>query len=98
MKPLFHTHYRACATVIPTKIVQEKLWLWPDSSPEGFAASELTSPVVLPDMDREEFGGNWYMRELEYGYDSLVENLCGERERRKEGIGLQRGQWFATKL
>lgn len=31
---------RACATVIPTKIVEEKLWLWPDSSPEGVKVRE----------------------------------------------------------
>lgn len=84
--PILFRHYRgkheknrACATVVPTKVVQGKLWLWPDVSPEGVAASELKSPAVVPELDGEEFGGNWYMRELEYGYDTLLENLSGER-------------------
>lgn len=63
--------------MIPTKIVQEKVWLWPDSSPEGVAASELVAPAVVEDLDTGDFGGNWYMRDLEYGYDTLIENLSG---------------------
>lgn len=68
--------------MIPTKVVQGKLWLWPDSSPEGVAASELISPAVVSDMGSEEFGGNWYMRELEYSFDTLLENLAGEKRRK----------------
>eukprot|EP00752_Nemacystus_decipiens_P014318 g12737.t1 len=68
---------RACATVIPTKIVEDKLWLWPDSSPEGVRESERVQPVTVPGLDLEsgEFGGNWFSRDLAYGADSLVENL-----------------------
>lgn len=66
---------RACATVIPARVVQGKLWLWPDSSPEGVAASERVSPAVVDDLDTGEFGGNWYARDLPYGFDTLIENL-----------------------
>ncbi|CAM9819899.1 unnamed protein product, partial [Ectocarpus sp. 4 AP-2014] len=68
---------RACATVLPTKVVQGKLWVWPDSSPEGVKASESVAPVVVPnlDLDNGDWGGNWYARDLAYGYDTLVENL-----------------------
>ena len=64
--------------MIPTKIVQEKVWLWPDSSPEGVAASEHAAPAVIEDMDSGDFGGSWFMRDLEYGYDTLIENLSGK--------------------
>lgn len=60
-------------------MVQGKLWLWPDSSPEGVAASERVSPAVVDDLDTGEFGGNWYARDLPYGFDTLIENLVGER-------------------
>ncbi|CAN0062049.1 unnamed protein product, partial [Laminaria digitata] len=69
-------HFRACATVIPTTVVQGKLWLWPDTTLEGLEESERVSPVVVPDMDSEDFGGNWYARELPYGFDTLLENLA----------------------
>ncbi|CAM9792370.1 unnamed protein product, partial [Hapterophycus canaliculatus] len=71
---------RACATVIPTKIVEGKLWLWPDSSPEGVKESEVVQAVTVPDLDVDggDFGGNWYVRELSYGFDTLIENLAGE--------------------
>lgn len=71
-------HERACATVIPSRVVQGKLWLWPDSSPAGVEASEHVSPVVVPDLDSDDFGGNWYARDLAYGFDTLLENLAGE--------------------
>eukprot|EP00903_Cladosiphon_okamuranus_P006404 g6269.t1 len=67
---------RACATVIPTKIVEEKLWLWPDSSPEGVKESELVEPITVPGLDLGDFGGNWYARDLAYGADTLLENLA----------------------
>lgn len=72
-------HARACATVVPTRVVQDKLWLWPDLSAEGIKASEQSAPVVVPEMDREEYGGNWYVRDLPYGFDTLIENLIGEK-------------------
>lgn len=68
---------RACATVLPLKVAQGKLWLWPDSSPEGVKASETVSPAIVPDLDTGDFGGQWYARDLAYGYDTLVENLAG---------------------
>lgn len=60
-------------------VVQDILWLWPDASPEGVKASELVPPVTVADLDTGEFGGNWFARDLPYGVDTLIENLCGER-------------------
>lgn len=59
-------------------MVQGKLWLWPDASPDGVEASETVSPAVLPDMDSDDFGGSWYARDMPYGVDTLMENLAGE--------------------
>ncbi|CAM9418597.1 unnamed protein product [Ectocarpus fasciculatus] len=69
---------RACATAIPTKVVEGKLWLWPDPSPKGVKESETVPPATVPGLDfgSGDFGGNWYCRKLAYGFDTLIENLA----------------------
>lgn len=62
-------------------MVQGKLWLWPDASPDGVKASETVLPVTVPEFDSEDFGGNWYARDLNYGFDTLIENFSGEKYR-----------------
>lgn len=37
------------------------------------------SPATVPELDSGGFGGDWYARDLPYGYDTLVENLVGKR-------------------
>lgn len=37
--------------MIPTKIVQGKLWLFPDSSPQGVEASKHVEPALVPGLD-----------------------------------------------
>ncbi|CAM9179351.1 unnamed protein product [Discosporangium mesarthrocarpum] len=66
---------RACALQVPTTVAQGKLWAWPDGTPHGVEASRCKLPTTLPDMDDPEFNGNWYMRDIPYGWDTLVENL-----------------------
>ncbi|CAN0270626.1 unnamed protein product, partial [Hapterophycus canaliculatus] len=70
---------RACATVIPSRVLEGKLWLWPDSSPEGVEASNKVAPEVVSDLDvvsgSRQWGSNWYARDLAYGQDTLLENL-----------------------
>lgn len=45
-------------------------------------------PILLVDgllderQDNGDWGGNWYARDLAYGFDTLVENVAGEMERR----------------
>lgn len=70
--------WRACATVIQSRVAQGLLWVWPDTSPEGVEIGERTNPVTTPEADDgNDFGGEWYARDLPYGYDTLVENLVG---------------------
>lgn len=68
---------RACATVLPTREVQGLLWVWPDASPDGLVASTDpdNAPALVPDMSDPGFGGFWYMRDLPYSYETLIENL-----------------------
>lgn len=63
--------------MIPTKVFEDKLWLWPDTSPDGLEASKLASPATIESIGDPDFGGEWYSRDLYYGYDTLMENLSG---------------------
>lgn len=60
------------------KALYGMLWVWPDISPEGVEVSERVVPAAIPEMADDNFGGEWYMRDLPYGFDTLVENLVGE--------------------
>lgn len=45
---------RACATSLPTVARQGMIWVWPDTSPEGLAASEVTTPNVMEGVNDED--------------------------------------------
>lgn len=52
--------------------------MWLDTSPEGVEVGQKANPVTSPEADDgSDFGGDWYARDLPYGYDTLVENLVG---------------------
>jgi phenylpropionate dioxygenase-like ring-hydroxylating dioxygenase large terminal subunit len=57
-------------------VSQGLLWVWPDSSSADLAAA---APLALSAQYGAEgwtlLGGEWFCRDLEYGYDTLMENL-----------------------
>lgn len=74
---------RACATSFPVRIEQGLLWVFP--TPDG-VISELElapiqskhSPALIPELDDPKMvdATNFYVRDLPYSWDVLVENLC----------------------
>lgn len=68
---------RACARVYPTRVHQDVLFVMPDASPEGWAAAANTPVPHVSELDDDDFTekGSTYMRDLPYGYDTLLENL-----------------------
>jgi nitrite reductase/ring-hydroxylating ferredoxin subunit len=67
---------RACARVVPLLVAQGMVWLWPDNSAEGMEASRQQPPNTVPELHDPAFvKGAWVTRDLEYGYDTLVENV-----------------------
>jgi phenylpropionate dioxygenase-like ring-hydroxylating dioxygenase large terminal subunit len=52
------------------------LWVWPDASSASLAAA---SPPALSSQYGAEgwtlLGGEWFARDLEYGFDTMMENL-----------------------
>lgn len=55
------------------------LWLWPDDSPSAFTDAAASQPPATVGLRSHAAAGkkpfNWYMRDLSYGHDVLLENL-----------------------
>lgn len=66
---------RACATVFPVQVQQELLWLFPNTD-TALAASK--SPALIPELDDPTMidATNFFVRDMPYSWDILVENLC----------------------
>ena len=62
------------------------LWVWPDASPSAAADAAASSPaldIFWQDITSSSLGvewvlspGGWFMRDIESGYDMLVENIA----------------------
>ncbi|KAG0583455.1 hypothetical protein KC19_3G137300 [Ceratodon purpureus] len=71
-----HTSTKACVTVYPSIEQQGFLWFWPDLS-QGAINIEAAAnpPPFFPELNDPTYGFDMSVREVEYGYDTLVENL-----------------------
>lgn len=64
-----------CAVALPTRQEQDLLWVWPDVNSTALAA---TVPLPLsPQVDASK-GFIWssFVRDLEYDWGTLIENVC----------------------
>ncbi|MDJ0553228.1 MAG: Rieske 2Fe-2S domain-containing protein [Microcoleaceae cyanobacterium MO_207.B10] len=63
-----------CATALPVRQENDLLWVWPDAKTADLAA---TTPLPLsPNIDAEKgFVWSSYVRDLEYDWQILVENV-----------------------
>lgn len=72
----FHPEQRTqlCATVLPSQIANDLFWVWPDPSSAELAAQ---TPLPLsPQVDASRgFVWDSYLRDLEYDWQTLVENV-----------------------
>lgn len=58
------------------QVRQGLLWVWPESTSPDLAA--ITPPALTSQWQADGWtmlGGEWFMRDMEYGYDTLMENL-----------------------
>ncbi|XP_031503498.1 pheophorbide a oxygenase, chloroplastic [Nymphaea colorata] len=66
---------KACVVKFPTLISQGLLFVWPDEN--GWEKASRTKPPMLPaDFDDPQFSSVTIQRDLFYGYDTLMENVC----------------------
>ncbi|MBE7383622.1 MAG: Rieske 2Fe-2S domain-containing protein [Leptolyngbya sp. SIO1E4] len=66
-------HY--CATPYPVREANDLLWLWPDA--ESLEQAESTPLPLSPQVDASKgFVWSSVVRDLEYDWQTLVENVC----------------------
>jgi len=71
---------RACLQTVPCKEADSLVWIFPDSTREGWAASTEVEPATVAELDavpelinRKDDG--LFFRVLHYNYDTLVEDV-----------------------
>ena len=74
---------RACAVALPTKEIDGLLWVWPDTSDDGrmACAAGLNPPALIEELHDPAYAGrvkrmHWNVRDLPYGWDFFMENVC----------------------
>lgn len=72
---------QSSAMVYPTDECQGLLWVWPEDGIQGQQESKLKKPRLvqeLVDVDNSDkvVKFAWYMRDLPYGWDFFMENVC----------------------
>uniref|UniRef100_A0A7I4D6Q8 Rieske domain-containing protein n=1 Tax=Physcomitrium patens TaxID=3218 RepID=A0A7I4D6Q8_PHYPA len=71
-----HRSKRACVSVYPSMEQQGILWFWSDLSqgPVNIEAA-ANPPPVFSELSDPDFGYDISLRDLEYSYETLIENL-----------------------
>lgn len=63
-----------CATVLPSRVANDLLWVWPDA--ESADLAHKTPLPLSPQIDASKgFVWDSYVRDLEYDWQTLVENV-----------------------
>ncbi|KAM3572772.1 hypothetical protein VYU27_005246 [Nannochloropsis oceanica] len=65
---------RACATALPSQEAQGMIWVWPDTSDKGLAASKVVKPTLMEDVDEKAMSYLVVCRDMPYGFETLLEN------------------------
>lgn len=67
---------RSRAKSFPVKVEQDLLWVWADDSPSAHVESAATDAALVEQLNDDRFIGIApYVRDVAYGYDTLVENV-----------------------
>ncbi|MQL94585.1 hypothetical protein Taro_027245, partial [Colocasia esculenta] len=73
--PPVHTFKRACANVYPSFEQNKIVWFWPNSDPQFKDTAMKKKPPYIPELDDPSYTCTMGMRDLQYGYEVLIENL-----------------------
>ncbi|KAH7387677.1 hypothetical protein KP509_16G036200 [Ceratopteris richardii] len=66
---------RASAAVYPSVAKEGILWFWPDTRPEFKSIADTNPPPSVPALADPTFTDELSSRDLNYGYEQLLENL-----------------------
>ncbi|XP_057539027.1 protochlorophyllide-dependent translocon component 52, chloroplastic-like [Amaranthus tricolor] len=73
--PPVHTSKKACVSVYPSTVQNGILWFWANSDPEFKDILQKKKPPFMPALDDPSYSALISSREINYGYEALVENL-----------------------
>lgn len=70
-----HTSKKACVAVYPSTVQNKMVWFWPNSDPEFKDILQKKKPPFIPELDDPSYSNLLSNREINYGYEVLIENL-----------------------
>eukprot|EP00245_Coleochaete_scutata_P001952 TRINITY_DN1245_c0_g2_i1.p1 TRINITY_DN1245_c0_g2~~TRINITY_DN1245_c0_g2_i1.p1 ORF type:complete len:487 (-),score=51.66 TRINITY_DN1245_c0_g2_i1:264-1556(-) len=73
--PNVHDKPQACAICHPVAVRYGIVWMIPSSGPKAWKMARESEPPAIPVLDDPSFEWTPGMRDLAYGYDTLVENV-----------------------
>ncbi|KAL2940722.1 Protochlorophyllide-dependent translocon component 52 chloroplastic [Bienertia sinuspersici] len=73
--PPIHTSKKACVAVYPSTVQNGIVWFWPNSNPEFKDILHKKKPPFVPELDDPTYSSPLSNRDINYGYETLVENL-----------------------
>lgn len=89
---------RASATVYPSVAQEGILWFWPDTRPEFQSKKDSKPPPSIPALADSTFMDELSSRNLNYGYEQLIENLMDPAHVPFAHHGIQGNRDLATPI
>lgn len=71
-------HPRACVASYPVQVQHHLLWVWADASPNAQLECLAKQPAVIDELqegDKVIYMHPWFMRDMPFGADILLENV-----------------------
>ncbi|XP_056682463.1 protochlorophyllide-dependent translocon component 52, chloroplastic-like [Spinacia oleracea] len=73
--PPVHTSKKACVASYPCTVQNDILWFWPNSDPQYQDILTKKQPPYIAEIDDPSYAKSMGTRDINYGYEVLVENL-----------------------
>eukprot|EP00250_Pteridium_aquilinum_P027619 c3532_g1_i1 orf=293-1771(-) len=89
---------RASANVYPCAVKEGILWFWPDTRPEFQSIVNTNPPPSIPALADPSFYDELASRDMNYGYEQLIENLMDPAHVPFAHHGLQGNRNMAVPL
>ncbi|XP_021771923.1 protochlorophyllide-dependent translocon component 52, chloroplastic-like [Chenopodium quinoa] len=73
--PPVESFTKACVAVYPSTVQNGIVWFWPNSDPEFKDVLQKKRPPFFPELDDPSYSHLISNRDINYGYEFLIENL-----------------------
>ncbi|XP_027158550.1 protochlorophyllide-dependent translocon component 52, chloroplastic-like [Coffea eugenioides] len=73
--PPIHTSSKACVAAYPSCVQNGILWFWPNADNRYKDIFSKEKPPYIPEIDDPSFTSRMITRDIQYGYEVLIENL-----------------------